>query len=337
MLDDLTSSPKDLQVQSIVHGVIHLQKLHPEFGDERRRLNVVKVRGVKFLGGHHDYVIQRGGLKVFPRMVSANNMKKHISGKVLSELPEFDKLLGGGIDSGTSNLFMGPAGTGKSSLALQYAMAACNRGEHVAVYSFEESLQTLFTRTNSLGMNLEEHFKSGRLSVQKVDPAELSPGEFSSLIRDTVKNNNTRLVVIDSLNGYLHAMPAEQYLTLQLHELLSFLGNQGVTTIMVLAQQGLMGAIMNTPVDLTYLADTVIITRYFEAEGAVKKAVSVIKKRGGAHESTIREFAITKEGILVGQPLKQFQGVLTGVPSLLSRDQGRVLGEKDEPSSSRRS
>ncbi len=330
VLDDLTSSPKDLQVQSIVHGVINLQKLHPEFGDERRRLNIVKMRGVKFAGGHHDYVIARGGVKVFPRMVAEQNPPRFEREQVKSGLPELDKLVGGGLDRGTSNLFMGPAGTGKSTLVMQYAMAACERGEHVAIYAFEESTHTLFARTNALGMNLEKHMKAGRLSLQKVDPAELSPGEFADLIRSSVAENKTRLVIIDSLNGYLHAMPQEQFLILQLHELLSYLGNRGVMTLLVLAQQGLMGAAMSSPIDLTYLADTVLITRYFEAEGAVKKAVSVIKKRGGAHESTIREFTVSsKTGIVVGPPLNQFQGVLTGVPTLLggiAKNQGESNG-----------
>jgi circadian clock protein KaiC len=329
VLDDLTSSPKDLQVQSIVHGVINLQKLHPEFGDERRRLNIVKIRGVKFSGGHHDYVIAKGGVKVFPRMASELKLPRFEREQVSSAVPELDKLVGGGLDRGTSNLLMGPAGTGKSTLAMQYAVAACERGEHVAVYAFEESTNTLFSRTKSLGMNLQKHLDAGLLTIQKVDPAELSPGEFADLIRTSVIENNTRMVVIDSLNGYLHAMPQEQFLILQLHELLSFLGNRGVLTILVLAQQGLMGATMSTPIDLTYLADTVLITRYFETCGAVKKAVSVIKKRGGAHESTIREFLVDSGGIKVGPPLQQFQGVLTGVPILLGMpgyEQGMVNG-----------
>ncbi|MGE3263514.1 MAG: ATPase domain-containing protein [Bacteriovoracia bacterium] len=327
LLDDLTASPKDLQVQSIVHGVINLQKLHPEFGDERRRLNIVKIRGVHFSGGHHDYIIEHGGVKVFPRMVAEMNPLPYERTAIKSELLELDKLVGGGLDRGTSNLFMGPAGTGKSTLAMQYAMAACNRGEHVSIYAFEESIKTLLARTNSLGMNLEKHLASGMLSIQKIDPAELSPGEFADLIRNSVIKKKTQMVIIDSLNGYMHAMPQEQFLILQLHELLSFLGNQGVTTIMVLAQQGLMGAMMSTPIDLTYLADTVLITRYFEASGAVKKAVSIIKKRGGAHESTIREFSVSKNGINVGQPLEQFQGVLTGVPTLRKNALDKVLEE----------
>jgi len=315
LLDDLTASPTDLQVQSIVHGVINLQKLHPEFGDERRRINVVKMRGVEFAGGHHDYVIRPGGLQVFPRMVSAGRAIDFKDEPVSSGISSLDALLGGGIDSGTSNLFLGPAGTGKSTFAVQYAIAAAKRGEKSAIFAFEESLHTLLARTKALGTDIRPYMESGLIEIQKVDPAEMSPGEFSARICAAVLDRNVKTIVIDSLNGYLHAMPQEQFLVLQLHELLSFLSGQGVVTIMVLAQQGMMG-IMNTPVDLTYLADTVLITRFFESRGEVKKAVSVIKKRGGYHETTIREFELTTGGIKVGPPLKQFQGVLSGIPQL---------------------
>lgn len=326
MIDDLTAAPQDLQVQSIVHGVINLQKIHPEFGDERRRLNIVKVRGVNFFGGHHDYNIEKGGLKVFPRIGRTEGEISFPNDPVSSGLPELDNLVGGGLDRGTSNLILGPAGTGKSTLTLQYAYAAAERGEHVAIYAFEESVKTLLHRTTAVGIDLPKHLKSGKITIQKIDPAELSPGEFASLIRETVLNNKTRMVVIDSLNGYLHAMPQEEFLTLQLHELFAFLGNHGVVTMLVLAQQGIMGSMMSTPIDLTYLADAVLITRFFEAQGSVKKAVSVIKKRGGFHEATIREFSISSKGILVGPPLHQFQGVLTGVPTLIdSKDS--LLGD----------
>jgi circadian clock protein KaiC len=324
-LDDLTAAPRDLQVQSIVHGVVHLQKLHPEFGDERRRISIVKLRGVQFVGGHHDYIICKGGLRVFPRMIASNYTSDFTRERISSGISQLDSLLGGGLDAGTSNLFMGPAGTGKSTLAIQFAMAAVQRGEKAAIYAFEESLQTLLTRTSAIGMDLKKHLDSGMLHIQKVDPAELSPGEFADTIRNRVLRDGVRVIVIDSLNGYLHAMPQEEYLTLQLHELLAFLGTQGVVTLLVLAQQGMMG-LMQTPVDLTYLADTVIITRFFEALGSVRKAVSVIKKRGGAHETTIREFRIQAGGIVVGEPLKDFQGVLTGVPSLVrERIQGATV------------
>lgn len=319
-LDDLTAAPRDLQVQSIVHGVIQLQKMHPEFGDERRRLSIVKLRGVQFIGGNHDYVIRKGGLRVFPRMIASDHMESYSRETPMSSgIAHLDELLGGGLDPGTSSLFMGPAGTGKSTLAIQFAYAAAERGEKAAIFAFEESLQTMFARSAALGMDLQKHIKSGLLHIQKVDPAELSPGEFADLIRRRVLSENLKVVSIDSLNGYLHAMPKEEFLILQLHELLAFLGNQGVVTLLVLAQQGMMG-MMQTPVDLTYLADTVILTRFFEAVGNVRKAVSVIKKRGGKHETTIRELKIEKGGISVGDPLTNFQGVLSGVPAMIGND-----------------
>ncbi len=319
LLDDLTASPTDLQVQSIVHGVINLQKIHPEYGDERRRLNVVKLRGVQYAGGHHDYVIRPGGLAVFPRLVSSHYQDHPLKSSLASSgIKELDDLVGGGLDRGTNNLFLGPAGTGKSTLVIQYAVAAAARGERAELYSFEESMETLLTRTRALGIPIQKYLDSGMITIQKIDPAELSPGEFADRIRRSVLERKTKVIVIDSLNGYLHAMPEEEFLILQLHELLAFLGNQGVVTLMVLAQQGIMGATMSTPVDLTYLADTVLITRYFENRGSIKKAVSVIKKRSGFHETTIREFSLGAEGIIVGQPLEQFQGVLTGVPSLIT-------------------
>lgn len=321
LLDDLTASPTDLQVQSIVHGVLNLQKMHPEFGEERRRLNIVKLRGVPFVGGHHDYVIRHGGVKVFPRMSAGNGAEPFRERMASSGIAELDALLGGGLNCGTSNLLLGPAGTGKSSLAIQYAVAAAARGERAMIYAFEESLNTMLARTEAMGMPIRKYINEGLIEIKKVDPAELSPGEFADLIRTAVTEKKISTLVIDSLNGYLHAMPQEQFLILQLHELLSFLGAHGVVTILILAQQGLMGSMMHTPIDLTYLADTVLITRYFEALGAVKKAVSVIKKRAGPHESTIREYTIGENGIAFGPPLSQFQGVLTGVPELVGSQQ----------------
>lgn len=327
LLDDLTTSPKDLQVQSIVHGVMNLQKLHPEFGNERRRLNIVKLRGIEYLGGFHDYIIKKGGVSVFPRMTSSNYEAKIIDKRYSSGIKELDNLLGGGIDAGTSTLFLGPAGTGKSTLAAQYAYAAAERGEKAIIFAFEESISTLLMRTSAIGMDIQKHLDSGMMKVSKIDPAQLSPGEFADEIRTAVLNDNFKVVSIDSLNGYLHAMPEEQFLTLQLHELLSFLAGQGVATLMVLAQQGMMGHMMNTPIDLTYLADTVVITRYFEAEGSVRKAVSVIKQRSGLHEATIRELSFTKDGVRVGEPLKQFRGILTGVPEFTGKDKSKLSSD----------
>lgn len=325
LLDDLTTTPQDLQVQSIVHGVINLQKLHPEFGNERRRLNIVKLRGIEYLGGFHDYIIKHGGVEVFPRMISSNHEVKNIMKKFNSGIEELDTLLGGGLDAGTSTLFLGPAGTGKSTLALQYAYAAAERGEKSIIFAFEENIPTLLLRAKSIGMHIQKHLDKDAMRIIKIDPAQLSPGEFSSMIRSAILQDGFKVVSIDSLNGYLHAMPQEQFLTLQLHELLAFLSGQGVATLMVLAQQGMMGPMMSTPIDLTYLADTVVITRYFENAGSVRKAVSVIKQRSGLHESTIRELTLCKEGLVVGPPLKDFRGVLTGIPEYVGSAQKSLL------------
>jgi circadian clock protein KaiC len=317
LLDDLTTSPTDLQVQSIVHGVINLQKLHPEFGNERRRMNIVKLRGIEYTGGYHDYVIKKGGVAIFPRIISSNHDSKDISKSFSSNIEGLDKLVGGGLCAGTSTLFLGPAGTGKSTLSMQYAYAAAERGEKAIIFSFEESVPLLINRVTSMGMNVQKHLDSGMMTITKIDPAQLSPGEFSDKIRHSVLHENFKVVLIDSLNGYLHAMPQEQFLTLQLHELLTFLSSQGIATLLVLAQQGMLGQMMNTPIDLTYLADTVFITRYFEDKGSVRKAISVIKQRSGAHESTIRELTFSESGIVVGQPLTDLRGVLSGIPETI--------------------
>ena len=281
---------------------------------------MVKLRGTEYLGGYHDYIIKFGGLEVFPRMTSADHQNKLVDKQFSSDIKELDQLLGGGLHAGTSTLFLGPAGTGKSTLSLQYAYAAAERGEKAIIFAFEENLSTLIMRSKVIGMDVEKHLESGMMKIIKVDPAQLSPGEFADNVKNAVLSGGFKVVSIDSLNGYLHAMPEEQFLTLQLHELLAFLSGQGVLTLLVLAQHGMLGHMMNTPVDLTYLADTVIITRYFELSGMVKKAVSVIKQRSGLHESTIREFQITAEGIKVGEPLTKFKGVLTGVPSFTGEE-----------------
>lgn len=317
LLDDLTTSPTDLQVQSIVHGVLHLQKLHPEFGNERRRFNVVKLRGIAFMGGYHDYTIKKGGAVIFPRMISNTHQTKVNDKQYSSNIKGLDNLIGGGLRSGTSTLFLGPAGTGKSTVTMQYAYAAAERGEKAIIFSFEESVATLIERTKSIGMDIQKYIDNGTLRISKIDPAQLSPGEFSDLIRHAVLHEDFKLVSIDSLNGYLHAMPEEQFLTLQLHELLTFLAGQGVATLLVLAQQGMLGQMMNTPIDLTYLADTVFITRYFEVRGVVKKAISVIKQRSGLHETSIRELSFSKDGIFVGKPLTELRGVLSGIPEVI--------------------
>jgi circadian clock protein KaiC len=314
LLDDRTSAAADLQLQSIAHGVIVLEHLAPEYGAERRRLRVMKVRGTEYRGGYHDFKIERGGLVVFPRLVAQEHHRPFLRELVSSGLAALDGLLDGGIARGTSTLVLGPAGSGKSSLALQYASAAAKRGERSALFVFDESAGTLVERAQGLGIDLAGYIDGGLVSVKQVDPAELSPGEFAHLIRQAVEQDDARLVVIDSLNGYLNAMPEERFLVIQLHELLTYLGQQGVTTLLVVAQHGLLGSGTHAPVDTTYLADTVVLLRYFEAGGEVRQAISVVKRRNGAHERTIREFRMGDAGIQVGESLRMFRGILSGVP-----------------------
>jgi circadian clock protein KaiC len=314
LLDDLTASDRDLQLQSLAHGVILLEQLSPEYGSERRRLRVVKYRGVQFRGGYHDYVIKKGGLEVFPRLVASEHRQVTKRGKLASEIAELDALLGGGLEEGTSTLIVGAAGTGKSTLAAQCAAAAARRGQAAALYLFDESPQTLLTRCAALQVNLGAHIESGAIALQQIDPVELSPGEFTHTIRLAVEERGAKMIVIDSLNGYLNAMPEERFLTIQLHELLTYLGQRGVATILIGAHQGLIGSQMNTPVDASYLADAVVLLRYFEARGEVRQAISVMKKRGSKHERTIREFRLDQGRISVGEALSSFRGIFTGVP-----------------------
>lgn len=317
LLDDRTSEMTDLHLQSIAHGVISLQQLAPEYGAERRRLRVIKLRGVRYQGGFHDFIIQRGGLKVFPRLVAAQHHHSFARTALKSGISELDALLGGGLDRGTSTLIVGPAGCGKTTLASQYAVAATLQGECAAIFTFDETLGTLRTRCESIGIPFDAQIDTGRLFVQQVDPAELSPGEFVHVVRQAVEpesGDGVRVVVIDSLNGYLNAMPEERNLIIQLHELLTYLAQQGVITLLLVAQHGLLGSGMSSPVDASYLADAVILMRFFEAKGRVRKAISVIKKRTGGHEDTIRELRIDGHGLQVGAPLHEFQGILTGVP-----------------------
>jgi circadian clock protein KaiC len=314
LLDDMTGTNHDLQVQSIAHGVVRLEQLYPEFGAERRRLIVLKFRGVRFRGGYHDYVINRGGIDVFPRFVAGEHRPAETMEKLASGIAEMDALLGGGLERGTSTLIVGAAGTGKSSLAAQVVAAAAARGQTSALFIFDESINTLLTRCADLGIDLRKHLDEGRVTVQPVDPAELSPGEFAHAVRRAVERQHASVVVIDSLNGYLNAMPEERFLIIQLHELLTYLGQAGVATLLIGAHQGLIGGQMITPVDASYLADAVILMRYFETKGEVRQAISVVKKRGGAHERTIREFRLEAGRITVGPPLRDFRGILTGVP-----------------------
>jgi circadian clock protein KaiC len=310
----MTASEHDLQVQSIAHAVLRLEQINSDYGATRRRLIVTKYRGQSYRDGFHDYKIVRGGLQVFPRLVAAEHNPSLQQVKVSSGLPALDQLLGGGIERGTSTLIVGAPGTGKSSLAAQFAVAAARRGEHAALFVFDESIATLRTRCRGLGMELGPHLDSGMLTVRQVDPAELSPGEFVHELREAVTARGASVIVIDSLNGYLNAMPDERFLIVQLHELLTYLGQAGVVTLLVGAHQALIGAQMQAPVDASYLADLVVLLRYYELHGEVQQAISVVKKRGGAHERTIRSFTLSETGVHIGEPLSNFRGVLTGVP-----------------------
>ena len=317
LLDDMTSTTHDVQVQSIAHGVVRLEQLCPDYGADRRRLRVLKYRGVAFRSGYHDYVIRRGGVEAFPRLVAQESRGEPRLEKLGGGIQALDQLLGGGIEHGTSTLIVGAAGTGKSTLATMFAWAAVERGQNAAMFLFDESRGTLLTRCEGVGMNLRKHIDEGRLGIQQVDPAELSPGELTQAIRSAVTQRGVSVVVIDSLNGYLNAMPGERFLIIQLHEMLTYLGQAGVATVLVSAQHGFLGTQMHAPVDASYLADAVILMRYFEARGEVRQAISILKKRGGAHERSIREFRMNNGRIEVGEPLRNFRGVLTGVPEIV--------------------
>jgi circadian clock protein KaiC len=303
----------DPHVLSLTHGVLEMEQLSPDYGTSRRRLRISKLRAVKFREGYHDYIIATGGLRVFPRMVAAEHHTKFRHDPVSSGIKQLDSLCGGGLDRGTTTLILGPAGTGKSTLVLQYTAQMAKKGERSMIFAFDETRSVMLSRAKALGFNLEKTIARGTITVQQVDPAELSPGEFAVRILRGVEAG-CKLVAIDSLNGYLNAMPGEKYLNNQLHELSSYLNQQGVITLLVLAQRGLIAA-AEAPVDLSYLSDTVVSLRYFEAYGEVKQAIAMFKKRSGHHERTIREFKLTPgKGIAVGEPLRAFQGVLTGVP-----------------------
>ncbi|MGN6505679.1 MAG: ATPase domain-containing protein [Tepidisphaeraceae bacterium] len=315
LLDDRTGDVGgDKQVQSLSHGVIQLSRLNPGFGATRRQLEVAKLRGVNFRSGLHDYSILNGGVVVFPRLVAAEH-RINADRKLLSSgIPSLDALVGGGLLGGSSVLVLGPAGAGKSSLCAQYVAAAACRGERAAAYVFDENVESMLDRCENLSIPLRHHVESGQVTIKQVDPAELSPGEFTHIVRQAVEKEQSRVIVIDSLNGYLNAMIDEQHLTAQMHDLLAYLSQRGVLTFMVVAQYGLLGNVMRTPIDLTYLADTALLLRYFEAAGEVRQAVSVIKNRGGQHERTIREFHLSGDGIQIGPPLAKFEGVLSGTP-----------------------
>jgi circadian clock protein KaiC len=302
---------------------------HWTMGRERRRLRVIKMRGTKFRGGYHDFTIQTGGIAIYPRLVASEHHKAFIGDKTKSGSTELDALLGGGLPRGTSALLIGGAGVGKSSVAITFAVAAAERGENASIFAFDEGLGTLYARSAGLGIPLQAHVDAGRIHIQQIDPAEMSPGEFTHVVRRAVEQKNARIIVIDSLNGYLNAMPDERFLVLQMHELLSYLNQLGVVTIVVLAQHGLMGP-MQSPVDMSYLSDTVIMLRYFEAGGRVRRAISVVKNRSGIHEDTIREFQLTAEGVTAGPPLTDFSGIFSGTPTYVGSPKPLLRGNGDD-------
>lgn len=331
LLDDLTSETEDLQLQSIAHGVISLEQLSPDYGAERRRIRIIKLRGQKYRGGYHDFIINTGGLQVFPRLIAGEHIQPQKRGLLKSGNAEMDSLVGGGLQYGTSVVLLGPAGSGKSTLAIQYARAAAARGERSVIFAFDERLETLLERTTGLGMDISEYVQEGLITVKPVDTAELSPGEFAHLVRRAAEDEDgkpgAKVISIDSLNGYLSAMPEERFLVSQLHELLTYLGHRGVVTFLVVAQHGLLGH-MDAPVDTTYLADTVLLFRYFEALGEVRQALSVVKKRSGNHERTIRELTLDESGVRIGKALKDFHGVLSGSPTYHGPDR-TIAGQND--------
>lgn len=326
MLDDLTADVADKTVHSVAHGVVRLEELAPNYGPERRRLRIIKYRGRRFRGGFHDFRIETGGVEVYPRLVSAEHKTSFEREMLSSTSAELDALLGGGVERGSSVLVLGPAGTGKSLLTLIFAAAAISRGERAAMFVFDEEIGLLFNRARGLGIDMQAMVDAGSLFIEQVDAAELSPGEFSQRVQTMVERHGVQSVIVDSLNGYQAAMPEENALILHMHELLQYLNRQGATTYLTVAQHGLVGD-MKSPVDVTYLADTVILLRYFEAAGRVRRAISIIKKRTGAHEDTIREYRIGNYGIKVGEPLIGFQGVLRGVPNFVGGEDAPALLE----------
>jgi circadian clock protein KaiC len=317
LLDDRSSRDPDLQLHSIVHGVISMDKVPREYGKTRRQIEIVKLRGTPYSEGLHDYAILTGGVVVYPRLVAADSRNEKPPEAVSSGIVELDALTGGGLDRGTSTLLIGPAGCGKTTIAVQWAVTAARRGECSAIFCFEESPHTLIARAAGLGIDIRPHLENGKIVIQRIDPAELAPGELVAKVQHQVENENVRLIVLDSLNGYLQSMPGEKFLSVHLHELLAYLGNCGVLTIMVLAQAGMIGSQMHSAVDVSYLADNILLLRYFETHGEIRQAISTMKRRSGSHEHTIRELRLGPDRIYIGSPLKEFQGVLTGTPTFL--------------------
>jgi len=327
LLSDRTTPDTDRQLQSLTHGVLTMEELAPDFGAERRRLRVTKLRATRYRGGYHDFQIETGGLAVYPRLVAAEHGRAFSREPIATHILGLDRLLGGGLDPGTTTLVMGPAGSGKSSLVTQFALASVDKGTRGSLFLFDEGLDSFVHRTESFGLPLTRCIQEGRISVRQVDPAEISPGQFVHMVRHEIEVEGSRFFAIDSLNGYLHAMSEERLVVLQLHELLSYLNGQGVTTMLVLAQHGLVTP-LSGPIDITYIADSTILTRFFEHAGRIRRALSVLKKRRGVHEDWIREFQITSQGINVGQPLEAFQGLFTGVPVFVGNREA-LLGDDD--------
>jgi circadian clock protein KaiC len=314
LLDDRTSGTPDQQLHSIAHGVISLEQIAQDYGKERRRVNIVKMRGIRFRGGYHDYVLETGGIRMFPRLIAAEHHRDFDEVLHSSGNGDFDRLLGGGLAAGTNTLVVGPSGIGKTTVAVRCMLSALERGDKASLYLFDEGLATFYARNEALGMDLRQYAKDGRLKIHHIDPAELSPGEFAHMLRDAVEKSGVKFIIIDSLNAYLQAMPGEHYLTLQMHELLSYLNQQGVTTILVLGQHGLIGEI-RSDVDLSYLSDTTVLLRFFESNGRLRRAVTVIKSRTSNHALTIHELRLSSAGTEFGEALEGFEGVLTGVPA----------------------
>ena len=326
LLDDMTAELSERTVHSIAHGVLHLEELSPLYGTDRRRLRVTKMRGQAYRGGYHDFAIVHGGVSVFPRLVASEHTRDFASSSLQSGIQALDDLLGGGLDRGTSTLLIGPSGAGKTLTALAFAAATVRQGGNAAMFVLDEDVRMLAKRAAGIGLDVPAMIASGKLNVEQVDPAELSPGEFAHRIRHMVEQRAVTTVVIDSLNGYNAAMPEEQYLMLHMHELLSYLGRRGAVSLLTMAQQGVVGE-MRSPVDVTYLSDTVMLLRFFEVSGQVRRAISVIKKRSGAHEIAIRELQIRATGLHVGNPLREFQGILRGTPTYAGPNGSDVFGD----------
>lgn len=331
LIDDLTSGDSDLQPQSLAHGVITMEKLTPLYGTERRRLIISKLRGSTFRGGYHDFNLETGGIRVFPRLIAGEHGFNFEKKQLSSGLKSFDKALGGGLEAGSSTLISGAAGAGKSSLCAQFACSLANQGKRSSFFIFDEVARTFIDRSEGLGMNMKKHIKAGLINIKQIDPAEISPGEFVSLVRDAVQEGKDDMVVIDSLNGYVLSMPEEKFLVAQLHELLSYLNQMGALTILVASQQGLIaGQGPDSDINVSYLSDSSIHVRFFEAEGRIRKAISIVKKRSGMHEDSIRELILRSSGIEVGEPLSQFQGILTGVPTYTGKASDLLSPESHE-------